>query len=234
VRKLSSLRNRFLHLLLAIAMLAVAANASDTTAFYSGSLSSPTDTFTLSVNLATAGTVSVQTYGFGGGVNAEGNTVAPGGFDPLVALFDSSGNIIDGTSDVLVNYYANPSYQGCPPAGLVQIGTGAGSMVCGDVFLSFSLAAGDYTLLLSDADYIPDALVDPGSTNLADGFTDFTGGVFQTCNVPASGDFACITPSADYAFDLTVPATPVPEPATFTLLASALGAGWLGRKRRRH
>ena len=36
------------------------------------------------VTLSTTGAITLQTYGFGGGVNAAGTTIAAGGFDPFV------------------------------------------------------------------------------------------------------------------------------------------------------
>jgi len=200
------------------------------TASYTGTLTGPTDTFQLAFTLPMATMVSVQTYGFGGGTNAAGMAIAAGGFDPLIALFDGTGEIIDGTSDTLLNYYLDPSLQGCPPAGMVTIGTGAGSTICGDISISFSLAAGSYTLVLADANYQPKALVEIGPTNLSDGFDDFTGGAFQTCNVTSDGT-TCISPTADWAVDITGLAAPVPEPATLSLLAAGMGVLWR-RKRR--
>jgi hypothetical protein len=59
-------------------------------------------------------------------------------------------------------------------------------------------------LNLTDANYVPLA-VNPGpaggSTLLSDGFTDFTGGVFQTCNSTTDGTF-CITPTSNFAVDI--------------------------------
>jgi hypothetical protein len=69
--------------------------------------------------LSGAGTLTLQTWGFGGGTNAAGMVIPAGGFDPFVGVFDSSGDLIQGTSDVLSSY---ASFTGCPPAGLVTIG----------------------------------------------------------------------------------------------------------------
>lgn len=50
---------------------------------------------------------------------------------------------------------------------------------CGDITMSLALAAGTYTILLSDAGYILNAIFDsPSCGNLDEGFTDLTGGVF--------------------------------------------------------
>jgi len=109
---------------------------------------------------------------------------------------------IDGSSDNLSNYGA---FQGCPPAGTVDIG----GAVCGDVTMLFSLAPGTYTVLLTDGAYIPNAVFETNGM-LGDGFTDLTGDAFQTCN-----GTDCITPNANWALDITTPNATVsaPEPA---------------------
>lgn len=209
-------------------MLALASlgGAAASTISYTGTLSSPEDYVTETISVPIAGTVTLQTWGFGGGVNAAGTSIAAGGFDPLVALFSGTGpsaQVIDGTSDILSNY---SSYAGCPPAGTVTIGSSTGN--CGDIRMSFSLGAGVYTVLLSDAAYIPDALFDDGT--LGEGFTDLTPGVlpFQTC---AGQD--CIRDTSAWALDVSAPNVPTPEPSAGMLLLFGIGLFAAGIRRRR-
>jgi hypothetical protein len=65
--------------------------------------------------------------------------IPSGWFDPFVGLFSGTGStalFIDGNSNILSNY--NP---GCPPAGLVTVGSVPDQ--CGDVILGISgLTAG--------------------------------------------------------------------------------------------
>jgi hypothetical protein len=196
-----------------------------------GMLASPEDTVLIPIVLTSAGDVTLQTYGFGGGANAAGTTIAAGGFDPFVGLFSGTGDgavFVDGTSDILTNYTP-----GCPPAGTVLLG---GSATCGDVNMQFTdLTAGTYTVLLSDGEYIPFATFEgPGGT-FGDGFVDFTAGVFQTCDT--NGD--CNNDTANWALDITTSAgttpSPTPEPPSVELVftATALAGAWMYRRNRK-
>jgi hypothetical protein len=213
-------------------LLTTAARA-DTTMSYTGTLATSESTFETTLTVTSAENVTLQTYGFGGGVNGKGTSIAAGGTDPFLAIFNGTGSgatiLTDGmgnpygTSLVLGNY---SSFVGCPPAGLVNFG----GPTCGDITMSFaSLAAGTYTLVLSDGQYISNAVFDNGA--LGEGFTDFTGGVF--CNI-ANGSVNCPNTSGAYALDVITSGevTATPEPATVMLL----GVGWLcvaaGRFRR--
>ena len=220
-------RSSRLTLVLALALFIPAVASADSSS-YTGTLANPQDTYTLAFSVS--GTlpvdVTVQTWGFGGGTNATGAIIAPGGFDPFIGIFDGTGPSASiatdglgdpyGTSDVLSNF---AGFAGCPLAGTVNLG---GSSICGDITMSLLLAPGSYTLLLSDADYIPNAVFDNGT--LGEGFTDFTGGALQTCNTDATGSTTCADDSANWAFDITTKSKTVntPEPQSFLLLASAL------------
>jgi hypothetical protein len=195
---------------------------------FTGTLSSSQGVFETTFNLTAADTVTIQTWGFGGGTNAAAQVIPAGGFDPLITLFngpvatativtDGSGNPL-ADADNLLN--APWSYVGnCPPAGTVAIGTGHD---CGDDFMQVALGAGAYTLVLTDANYIPFAVFDNGS--LAEGFEDLTSGVFQTCD-PVSN--ACITPDGNYAVDILSTQSDLiatPEPSALSLLGIGLAA----------
>src|SRR5258708_37293009 len=55
-----------------------------------GNLSGPENVFT-DTFVALGSSVTVQTFGFGGGTNAAGQAIPAGGFDSLVALFAGTG-----------------------------------------------------------------------------------------------------------------------------------------------
>lgn len=201
-----------------------------------GSLNNPEDVFLEPFTLLTDSTVTIQTFGFGGGINAAGTTISAGGFDPLVALFsgsptnatiltDGSGNPI-ASADTLFGLY----FPGCPPAAVVTVGTVPGN--CGDDQLTASLKAGSYTLLLSDANFLPLA-VDPGAstpfdlTDTSGSYTDLTSGVFQTCVTLTD----CNTGTPNFAVDILQSSTVTPEPASLVLLGAALTVIYLRRNK---
>jgi len=207
----------------------MAATARADTVSYTGSLLSPEDSTSgqIVITVPVAGTVDLQTWSFGGGTNAAGTLIPAGGFDPFVGVFQGTGDsalFINGTSDVL------GGFAGCPPAGEVNIG----GLVCGDITMDLSLAAGTYTVLLTDGNYIPNAVFETAGV-LGDGFTDFTGGVFQTCNVVGSTT-TCATDTANWALDITTPSgvAAVPEPGALpvsaTVFLALAAAYWLRRR----
>lgn len=216
-------------MVVAVALLAPGISRADTMSF-TGTLASSEDTVVIPIVLTSAGDVTLQTFGFGGGVNGAGTVIASGGFDPFVGLFSGTGDsavFLDGTSDILTNYTP-----GCPPAGTVSLGT---TPTCGDVNLQFTgLAAGTYSVLLSDGGYLPFATFESPGGTLGDGFADLTAGVFQTCDT--NGD--CNDDTADWALDITTssgtPPPAVPEPPTVELggVAVVMMAGWMYRRER--
>lgn len=230
-RIVTSRLNSLVSVSVVVLILALAVHA-DTTS-YTGTLASSDTTVQFLITLASAGTVTLQTYGFGGGTNGAGNVIAPGGTDPFLAIFSGTGNSASiltdgsanpfGTSLDLTNY-GNPDFLGCPPAGAPVYG---GSAQCGDITMSLSLSAGAYTVLLSDGQYIANAVFDNGT--LGEGFTDLTASNF--CNVNING--VDCTNSGAYALDITTPSAPVPEPATLALCTGGLAVVWRRKRKSR-
>jgi hypothetical protein len=235
---------------LAVLVLGAEVARADTFSF-TGTLAAPESVQFYSLDLSTSETVTLQTYGFGGGTNAAGTPISPGGTDPFLAIFSGTGSGATILTDASLNPFGTsldvsnyPSFAGCPPAGAPTIG---GSAQCGDVAMNLpSLAAGIYTVVLADGEYQANAIFDNGT--LGEGFVDFTGGnatppAPQFCNilingVPCPANNPTLTnPLGNGAFALDVitsgnaTVNAVPEPGTLLLL----GTGLLGlaRVRRR-
>ncbi len=231
----SKSRSGVLHAAIYVSLALVTAGfCSAATISLTGILATPESTEEYSFSLAAPGNVTLQSYGFGGGLNAAGVTIPAGGFDPFVGLFSGSGNsavFVDGTADSLSNYLSEPA--ACPPAGLVEIGNVSGQ--CGDLKLQFTaLAAGSYTVILSDAGYIPNAVYEAPGGTLGDGFSDLTSGTLPLSTCYDLSD--CNTDSANWALDVTTPTVvaTAPEPVSFGFAAMglALVAGVLRRHNR--
>jgi hypothetical protein len=201
---------------------------------FTGTLASPESVFETTLTLSAGEDVLLQTYGFGGGTNAAGTVIAPGGTDPFVAIFSGTGAAASiltdgmgnpfGTSADLGNY---GSFAGCPPAGTLNFG----GAICGDITMSlFSLAAGTYTVVLSDGQYIANAVFDNGM--LGEDFTNLTGRVF--CNLENNGVACPDALGGAYALDITTTRriSSVEEPGTLLCCAGGLlGVALLSLKR---
>jgi hypothetical protein len=221
--------------LIMLGFLSLTFDLSGNTLLFQGTLATPEDVFTQTFTIGVTQNVEIRTFGFGGGT-AAGNVIAAGGFDPLVALYSgdlSTASIVSVAGNAAADADTLSTFVGnCPPAGLVTVGTGSGSSICGDDLLVVDgLSAGVYTLVLSDANYVPYS-VNPGppvSSLLSDGFADLTGGVFQTCNTTSDGT-TCITPSGNYAVEILGSAEgvrgpeAVPEPGAWVVMATGLAA----------
>ena len=194
-------------LALSLGIFAMPATATTlTTLSFIGSLDpgNPNDVFFATFTLATPSSVNIQTYGYGGtlnapgGVNAAGMIVAAGGFDTYVSLFAGTGPS--------ATFLASNDDGLCPP--------GHASPACHDSTLSLSgLSAGSYTLALSVFDNISFA-ENLGSGRLGDGFVGF-GDYFDA----ASGT----TRTSAYAVDIAGNFA-APEPASVWLVLGGLCA----------
>jgi PEP-CTERM motif len=180
---------------------------------YQGIFSSDDDVQLFNFNVSTAGLVTLQTFGYAGGVNGTGTVIPAGGFDPVLTLFDGSGNFLVTNDD--------------GPCGTV--GTDPTTLNCFDAYLSLDLGAGAYTAALTEYDNLPN-----GPT-LADSFSQVGNGDF-TCPefLGTPGAFCDASPSqrdSAWALDITTPGTsPVPEPASDVLVLSGISLLFALRK----
>ncbi len=149
------------------------------------------DSFTVS----TASSMEAVTFGYGGGVNGAGTTIAQGGFEPYLSLFDSAGNF-------LASAFFGTT---CPPGANTNTDSGQ----CFDVSLDGGiLAAGSYQIAISAFENMSFA-ENSGAGTLADGFTGLG-------NLGVGEDL-------HYAFDVELsPIAVAPEPSSAWLLAGVM------------
>lgn len=140
-------------------------------------------------------TMQAISFSYGGGVNGAGQTIAQGGFEPYLSLFDASGNFL-----------ASTFFGTTCPAGA---NTNTLSGECFDVSLDGgTLAPGSYQIAISAFENLSLA-ENLGSGTLAGGFTGLG-------NLNDGEDL-------HYAFDVVLTSTsPVPEPITGWLLGGPM------------
>lgn len=156
-------------------------------------------------SVVSSSTMEAVTFSYGGGVNGAGQSIAEGGFEPYLSLFDASGNFL-----------ASTFFGTTCPAGA---NTNTLSGECFDEMLDGgTLAPGSYQIAISAFENLSLA-ENFGSGTLADGFTGLGN----------------LNPGEDlhYAFDVVLTSTsPVPEPITGVLLGGAMLAAVLLRHRK--
>jgi hypothetical protein len=73
--------------------------ANSTSVSFTGNLANDDDVQLFNFTINSESDVTLRTWSYAGGVNANGDLISSGGVDPVLALFDGAGNFLDENDD---------------------------------------------------------------------------------------------------------------------------------------
>lgn len=201
------------------ALTAAQVNASSISQTYTGTLTAESGSGSVvleSFSLTSPSNVTIYTTSYGGGMNLNGTTTGPGGFQPNITLYNSTGFVVANQS---------PSFS---PIGNADPSTGANL----DGYLQDTdAAAGTYYVTLTDWQNQM-SITSTGLNASEAAYLQFSG--------PGGTSFQDVqgnTRTGNYALNISAmplssSSSTVPEPATGLLLIPGLAAAvFVGRKR---
>ncbi len=215
--------------LMAAGLLLTAGAAQAATFSFTGALSEDDEVQFFDFSVDIASDVVLRTWSYAGGVNAEGVTIAAGGFDPILAVFAVDGMQIGDNDDGFSSQ--------------VNADPVTGSFY--DTFLEISLDPGTYSVGVSQFDNFAGATRDDPFDREGEGdftaascggerFCDISNDVQRTGNwafdILNVNQAAVVDPGGPVAPPPTSP-SPVPLPASIPLLLAGLGALAVMRRR---
>lgn len=195
---------------------------------FTGNISSDDTVQAFTFTVGSTSTVTLRTWSYAGGTNAAGQTIAEGGFDPILALFQGTG--------------PSASYYDQNDDGGSNVPADANTGEHYDTYLQETLDPGTYTVTVMEYDNFA---VGP---TFGDGFTRDGQGNFTVAFGCSQGYFCDVSGNSEFdsrdshwAFDIdgvdsaeVIPNQPsdTPEPSSLALLGtSILGAAGAMRKR---
>jgi hypothetical protein len=206
-------------ILLAVAMLAPLVSAASTLSF-NGAFGQDESLEWFRVTMNAPGALTVRTWSFAGGVNADGTTIPAGGFAPVLSLFEETGFQL-----LLAVDHAGGSGPDCGPRPADPF-----SGFCWDGYLSTSVGAGSYLLALTEDDNLP------FGPTLSEGFSRTGQGNFTGPNfLGQPGSFLLVSGeqrTSEWALDIDADeAVALPEPGTAQFLGAGILLACLARMR---
>ena len=184
----------------------VATGASAASFSFAGTFAHDNDKTAYNFTLGATSVVTLTSLGYAGGTNGAGATIARGGFDSVLSLYDSTGTAVDFNDD---------------GAGVPVDITGHAS----DAKLSLSLAAGTYKVYLTQ--YNNFGPITLGNGFAFDGQPNFRGGFVDLYGSARDGHWALDLSGVDSAVSGSVP-----EAASWAMMiAGFVMVGGMARRR---